>query len=112
MSKSSSRNDHVQVQGSTLPFLLVPIQYRFIHNHRRDKCAMYKNKSSHCQEINLDHQRNLSASAWWPALMMGNVNFSMNISFDNIYLSNINSTTPIEEINIGFILIKSPIIEK
>ena len=73
---------------------------------------MYKNKSSHCQEINLDHQRNLSPSAWWPASIMGVVNFSMNISFDNIYPPDINPTTPMEEINIGFILIKSPIIEK
>ena len=62
--------------------------------------------------MNLDHSNLRSASAWWPASIMGVVNFSMNISFDNIYPPNINPTTPIEEINIGFILIKSPIIEK
>ena len=50
--------------------------------------------------MNLDRSNLRSASAWWPVSIMGIVNFSMNISFDNIYPTNINSTTPNEEINV------------
>ena len=50
--------------------------------------------------MNLDRSNLRSASAWWPVSIMGIVIFSMNISFDNIYPSNINSTTPNEEINV------------